>query len=121
LQQGSCCLADVGGARASTPEELAQKLAEASKGDYPVPTQAELQPFDHVLTPVGASVASANAELWEHRAAAVVLYGAIGTECFRRMHAIILSAAEKGPFRNCCLDQLAQSDNAFAYSSVLHL
>lgn len=121
MQQGSCCLADVGGARASTPEELAQKLAEASKGDYPVPTQAELQPFDHVLTPVGASVASANAELWEHRATAVVLYGAIGTECFRRMHAIILSAAEKGPFRNCCLDQLAQSDNAFAYPSVLHL
>ena len=86
-----------------------------------MPNQAELQPFDHVLAPAGAAVASANVELREHRATAVVLYGAIGTECFRRMHALILSAADKGAFRNCCLDRLAQSDNAFAYPSFLNL
>ncbi len=94
--QGSCCFVDIGGARVSAEEELIKKLAEIGEGDYAVPKQAQLQPFDHVLAPAGVAVATVNTELRERRATAVVLYGAIGTECFRRMHALILSAAEKG-------------------------
>ena len=52
-----------------------------------LPKHAQLQPFDHILAPVGATVESVNADLRQHRAAAIIVYGAVGTECFRSAHA----------------------------------
>lgn len=60
-----------------------------------LPKHAQLQPFDHILAPAGATVETVNADLRQHRAAVMIVYGAIGTECFQRTHANALSQSRK--------------------------
>ena len=81
---------DIGGQQVNTTEALAQALAE-HRGRQA--SQVQLQPFDHILVPEGATVKAVQTAVEEGAGRVAVLYGAVGTACFARMHRQLLDAA----------------------------
>ena len=88
--QDTCCFVDISGQQVNTTHGLAQALAEG-RGEQALPVQ--LQPFDHILAPEGATVRGVQTAVAEGTAQVAVLYGAIGTACFSQMHQQLLDAA----------------------------
>ena len=80
---------------ANTTQQLADLLAAASTSRQQRST-LQLQPFDHILAPAGATAQAMQAQLEEGTARLAVLYGAIGTACFEQLHAHLLAVAAEG-------------------------
>ncbi|GLU02935.1 hypothetical protein SLE2022_201650 [Rubroshorea leprosula] len=81
---GKCCWADTGGALFFDVAELQQWLQSLTKLSGDTFQQPELYDFDHVY--FGSSIAGP----------VVILYGALGTECFREFHVNLVNAAKEG-------------------------
>ncbi|BDA49281.1 UDP-glucose:glycoprotein glucosyltransferase 1 [Coccomyxa sp. Obi] len=94
MPQGSCCFEEAWGDLWKASMNL-PKGWEEQMDRMELPKHAQLQPFDHILAPVGATVEAVNADLRQDRAAAIIVYGAIGTECFRLTHANALEQSRK--------------------------
>ena len=95
LRQGTCCFVQVAGQVANTTQQLAALLA-AGSASRQHHSLVQLQPFDHILAPVGATARAVQALLQEGTARLALLYGAIGTACSEQLHAQLLAAAAEG-------------------------
>lgn len=109
--QGTCCTAFVDGQRAISAPDLEKLLqaaaAHKTRPDLPDGTSNDTMqhfPFDHIYKHVHAAgdpfpqthsqrepASDAAAEAEGKGATIVVLYGMIGTSCFRDMHALLAS------------------------------
>lgn len=81
---GKCCWVDNGGTLFFDVAELQQWLQSPTTLTGDSDQQPELYDFDHVHFDSSAE------------APVVILYGALGTECFRGLHTILLNAAKEG-------------------------
>ena len=94
--QDTCCFVDIAGQQANTTQAVAQLLQQDAGSQA---HQAQLQPFDHILVPEGATVKRVQAALEEGSARVAVLYGAVGTAAFAGMHQQLLDAAGRVTFK----------------------
>ncbi|KAG1353977.1 UDP-glucose:glycoprotein glucosyltransferase [Cocos nucifera] len=84
---GSCCWVDTGSALLFNVTELLSWLDNSAKLDVGSDEQPELFDFDHIY--FGSSIATPVA----------ILYGALGTECFKEFHVSLVEASKKGKIK----------------------
>nr|XP_010920353.1 UDP-glucose:glycoprotein glucosyltransferase [Elaeis guineensis] len=84
---GSCCWVDTGSALLFNVTELLSWLETSTKLDVGSAEKPELFDFDHIY--FGSSIATPVA----------ILYGALGTECFKEFHVTLVEASKKGKLK----------------------